>query len=51
MYNNKCRKEVNKMLMIRRNLNIREIWAYYWKEKNKKENKKTVDKQIKKYYN
>ena len=39
------------MKMIRRNLTTREIWSYYWAEKNKKENKKTVDKRTKKAYN
>lgn len=29
-------------MMIRRNLTTREIWSYYWKEKNKKFSKKVL---------
>lgn len=41
------------MMMIRRNLTTRDIWSYYWAEKNKntKKVKKSVDKQNKMVYN
>ena len=39
-------------MMIRRNLTTRDIWSYYWAEKNKtKKVKKSVDKQNKMGYN
>ena len=31
-------------MMIRRNLTTREIWSYYWKEKNKNSKKQLTNK-------